>query len=199
MTLKPCPALHVSATGCLVPLAAEVTTVGRGTAVNIRLDEESVSVLHAELICRGPYVYVADLGLSATGTRVNGRPVTRRLLADGDVLSFGTATAVITGIPPSDLAGAEPAQRPPVPPLTRREADVLAALCHPALGRPAQCDEVFVSPASSAQIATALKVTDAAVKQHLLRLYAKLDIAEGADRRTRLANAAIKAGLQFGS
>src|SRR5438045_9456034 len=69
----------------------DVTTVGRGEGVTIRIPDRSVSRLHAELVRRGPYVYVSDLGLSANGTRVNGRPVGRRLLADGDVIVFGAA------------------------------------------------------------------------------------------------------------
>jgi DNA-binding NarL/FixJ family response regulator len=135
-------------------------------------------------------VDVADLGLSANGTLVNGRPVTRRLLASGDVLYFGAATAVITGITAEALPAGERLQRPAVPELTRREADVLTALCRPALGH-----EAFTPPATSAEIAAALVVTEAAVKQHLLRLYAKLRIPEGTNRRTRLANTAITTGL----
>src|SRR5947207_908918 len=47
----------------------DVTTVGRGEGVTIRIPDRSVSRLHAELVRRGPYVYVSDLGLSATGAR----------------------------------------------------------------------------------------------------------------------------------
>jgi hypothetical protein len=155
----------------------------------MRLEDASVSVLHAELVRRGPYVYVADLGLSANGTRVNGRPVTRRVLAGGDVLCFGAAAAVITGIAAPDTAADRVLSRPAVPELTRREADVLAALCRPALGQ-----EAFIAPASAAEIAAVLVVTEAAVKQHLLRLYVKFRIESG-NQRLRLANTAVAAGL----
>ena len=77
-----------------------------------------------------------------------------------------------------------------MPELTRREADVLAALCRPALGK-----DAFTAPASSAEIAAALVITEAAVKQHLLHLYAKFRIPPGTNRRVRLANAAIVTGL----
>ena len=50
--------------------------------------------------------------------------------------------------------------------LTRREKDVLAALCRPLFGA-----DVVAQPASVREIATELVVTDAAVKQHLLHLY----------------------------
>ena len=74
------PFLRVEESGEVFPLRDVVTTVGRGQGVDIRLDDPSVSRLHAELVRRGPYVYVVDLGLSRNGTRVNGRPVARRVL-----------------------------------------------------------------------------------------------------------------------
>src|SRR5919197_406907 len=74
------------------------------------------------------------------------------------------------------------------PELTRRERDVLVALCRPALG-----GDVFTEPASVREIAAALVVTEAAVKQHLLHLYDKFGIADtGERRRVRLAREAIR-------
>src|SRR5882724_9641212 len=97
-----CPYIRVEDSGATLALRQEVTTVGRGRFVDIQLAEPSVSMLHAELVRRGPYVYVTDLGLSRNGTRVNGRLVARRLLADGDVLTFGSARCRIGGIPTED-------------------------------------------------------------------------------------------------
>jgi tetratricopeptide (TPR) repeat protein len=76
-----------------------------------------------------------------------------------------------------------------LPELTRRERDVLVALCRPVLS-----NEVFAEPASVREIAGTLVVTDAAVKQHLLNLYDKFDIAPGGRRRVTLAKEAIKRG-----
>ncbi|MGH3287031.1 MAG: hypothetical protein ACRDPD_20500, partial [Streptosporangiaceae bacterium] len=45
------------------------------------------------------------------------------------------------------------------------------------------------------EIATDLVVTEAAVKQHLLRLYQKFRVPEGPNRRTRLANEVVALGL----
>src|SRR5579875_3295518 len=174
----------------VMPLTGEVTTVGRGQSVDVRLDDPSVSMLHAEIIRRGPYAYVVDLGLSRNGTRVNGRPVARRVLEDGDVLAFGTARCRVGGLPREDIAAESELRRPAVPELTRRELDVLAALCRPALS-----DEAFVAPATAREIAADLVVTEAAVKQHLLRLYQKFRIPEGANRRVRLANEVVALGL----
>jgi hypothetical protein len=184
------PYIRVEESGELVPLADEVTTVGRGQGVHVRLDDPSVSLLHAEIVRRGPYAYVADLGLSRNGTRVNGRPVARRVLADGDVVAFGAARCRVGGLPHEDLPTESELRRPTVPELTRRELDVLTALCRPALS-----DDAFVAPATAREIAADLVVTEAAVKQHLLRLYQKFRISGGLNRRIRLANEVVALGL----
>jgi pSer/pThr/pTyr-binding forkhead associated (FHA) protein len=93
------PYIRIEDTGELIPLRGELTTVGRGHGADVRLDDPSVPRLHAEIVWRGPYIYVADLGLSRNGTRANGRPVARRVLDDGDVLSFGSARCRIEGVP----------------------------------------------------------------------------------------------------
>ena len=184
------PFLRVEDSGEVISLRGEVTTVGRGRGVDIHLDDPSVSRLHAELVRRGPYVYVVDLGLSRNGTRVNGRPVARRVLDDGDVLSFGAARCRIGGIPAEVLAEEAELRRAATPELTRREIDVLTSLCRPALS-----DEAFAMPATAHEIAVDLVVTEAAVKQHLLRLYQKFRVPEGPNRRTRLANEVVALGL----
>ena len=184
------PFLRIEENGDIYPLVSEVTTVGRGQGVDIRLDDPSVSRLHAELIRRGPYIYVTDLGLSRNGTRVNGRPIARRVLVEGDVLTFGTARCRIGGLPQEEITAEAELRRSSVPELTRRELDVLTSLCRPALS-----DEAFATPATAHDIAADLVVTEAAVKQHLLRLYQKFRIPEGPNRRTRLANEVVALGL----
>ncbi len=183
------PHIQIVITGAVVPLRPDVTTIGRGSHVDIRLADPSVSVLHAELVRRGPYVYICDLGLSRNGTRVNGRLVGRRLLSDGDALSFGSARCRVGGIFAEAIEDAE-LPRSAAPELTRRELDVIASLC-----RPAMSDDAFVTPATAREIAADLVVTEAAIKQHLLRLYSKLRIPEGQNRRIRLANEVVALGL----
>ena len=185
------PYIRIEETGAVVPLPEKVTTVGRGGSVDVHLDDPSVSRLHAEIVRHGPYAYVADLGLSRNGTRVNGRLVARRVLEDGDVLSFGTARCRVGGIPKEDLAAEVELRRSASPELTRRELDVLTSLCRPALS-----DEAFVAPATAREIAADLVVTEAAVKQHLLRLYDKFGLTDRSEnRRVRLANEAIARGV----
>jgi len=186
------PYLRIEDTGTVFELQKEVTTVGRGDGVDVSLDDPSVSRLHAELVRRGPHVYIADLGLSSNGTRVNGRPVGRRILSDGDVVSFGAARGRMGGLGASEQAASDTLElrRVAAPDLTRREIEVLHALCRPALNH-----EAFVAPATARDVADELVVTEAAVKQHLLRLYSKFRIPEGGNRRGRLANEVIALGV----
>jgi predicted component of type VI protein secretion system len=184
------PYIRVEDSGLMTPLREDVTTIGRGRSVDIHLTDPSVSRLHAEIIRRGPYAYVTDLGLSRNGTRVNGRLVARRVLEDGDVLSFGSARCRVFGIVAEEFSAEVELRRPAAPELTRRELDVVTSLCRPALS-----DEAFVAPATAREIAADLVVTEAAVKQHLLRLYQKFRIPEGPNRRVRLANEVVALGL----
>ncbi len=184
------PHILIESSGEVLPLSRDVTTVGRGRHVDVRLADPTVSLLHAEMVRRGPYAYVTDLGLSRNGTRVNGRLIAQRLLADGDVLTFGAARCRVSGLPAEDCAAEIDVRRSAAPELTRRELDVVGSLCRPALS-----DEAFVTPASARDIAADLVVTEAAVKQHLLRLYQKFRIPEGPGRRVRLANEVVALGL----
>jgi hypothetical protein len=184
------PYIRVEDSGLVMPLRDDVTTIGRGRSVDIHLTDPSVSRLHAEIIRRGPYAYVTDLGLSRNGTRVNGRLVARRVLEEGDVLTFGLARCRVFGIAAEEFTAEVELRRPATPELTRRELDVVTSLCRPALS-----DEAFVAPATAREIAADLVVTEAAVKQHLLRLYQKFRIPEGANRRVRLANEVVALGI----
>jgi hypothetical protein len=185
------PYLQLEGVDGVVMLGADVTTIGRGTEVDVAIEDPSVSRLHAEIVRRGTQVYVSDLGLSTNGTQVNGRPVGRKLLADGDVLTFGAARATVGGVAVlSDSADTVELRRSAAPELTRRELEVLTSLCRPALRH-----EAFVAPATARDIARELVVTEAAVKQHLLRLYQKFRIPEGGNRRARLANQVISLGV----
>lgn len=181
--------LKVEETGQVFPLGDGVSTVGRGDGVTVALTDATVSRLHAELVRRGPHVYVADLGLSTNGTRVNGRPIGRRVLSDGDVVSFGAARTRVGGLTQEGDDTLE-LRHVVAPDLTRREVEVLASLCRPALRQ-----DAFVAPATARDVADELVVTEAAVKQHLLRLYQKFKIPEGVNRRARLANEVIAAGV----
>lgn len=75
--------------------------------------------------------------------------------------------------------------------ITPRERDVLLELC-----RPAASFELFAEPASVREMAQALAVTEAAVKQHLLNLYEKFGIRDSQQRRrVALAREALRTGV----
>ncbi|MEX1009538.1 MAG: helix-turn-helix transcriptional regulator, partial [Acidimicrobiia bacterium] len=86
----------------------------------------------------------------------------------------------------------DPPGDPSSPRLTPRERDVLIELCRPL----AASGDAFTEPASIRQIADSLFVSEAAVKQHLARLYDKFEIYDDSGRRrVHLANAVMERGV----
>lgn len=75
--------------GQLVGLGVEPATIGRVPESTIVLSDPNASRHHAELHLDGDSFELVDLG-STNGSKVNGTPVSRRLLVDGDELTFGT-------------------------------------------------------------------------------------------------------------
>lgn len=172
-----------------IPLPGTPVSLGRSLANEVHLDDESVSRVHAMVEPRCGGWSVRDLG-SRNGTFVNGERIhTERVLRDRDEIRIGGARLAFRPDPAeadySDTIAAEPP-----PELTRRERDVLMALF-----QTAGTSGMFLEPASTRQVAATLFVTEAAVKQHLLKLYEKFDIAAGGDRRrVQLANEALRRG-----
>lgn len=174
----------------LVALEAERVTVGKAASNDVTISSDGmVSRLHAVLERYPAGWSVRDLG-SRNGTFVNGERIWgERPLRGGDEIRVGKTRLVYRPEEPAaGLTVTETAQAPPE--LTRRERDVLLALCRPVLS-----GDVFTEPASIREVAEVLVVTEAAVKQHLLRLYDKFGIYEGGERRrVRLANEAVRRG-----
>jgi hypothetical protein len=77
----------------VVPLDAQVTVIGRGAEVDVRLSDTGVSRVHAEVRLEGDAVTLADRG-STNGTLVNGRRVSTTVLRDGDVVEIGASRLV---------------------------------------------------------------------------------------------------------
>lgn len=162
-------------------------TIGSSSAADIVVPDNSVSRVHALLEWLGGSWFVQDLG-SRNGTFVNGeRVLVRRVLRPSDEVRLGRARLVMRGI--GSPAGAVTSVSDEAPALTARERDVVIALCRPLLA-----GDLFTEPASVHEIAVALTVSDAAVKQHLARLYDKFGVFDGERRRSRLANAALATG-----
>jgi pSer/pThr/pTyr-binding forkhead associated (FHA) protein len=174
----------------LTPLAEDRLTVGRSPDNDISLpDDRLVSRLHAVLERFSSGWIIRDLG-SRNGTSVNGNRVfSDQRLHSGDELRIGSAKLIFReeGAGTESTVADTGVQKQA---LTRRERDVLVALCRPVLS-----GAIFPEPASVKQIAAELYITDAAVKQHLLNLYDKFSIrGEGENRRKSLATEALKSG-----
>ena len=73
-------------------LVEETYTIGRAPENSIRLEDNSVSGRHAELIVVSEGCYLKDLG-STNGTLVNGQAVTGVQLRAGDRIRFGKVEA----------------------------------------------------------------------------------------------------------
>lgn len=174
----------------LVALDGARMTIGRATTNDLAIPSDpELSRLHAVLEPIGSDWCVRDLA-SSNGTFVNGDRVwTDRPLRHGDEIRIGRTRLVYrSAVATPDVTVTRTAE--PAPDLTRRERDVLVALCRPVLSA-----DLFTEPASIRQIAEELVVTEAAVKQHLLRLYDKFGVYDsGERRRVRLANEAIRRG-----
>ncbi len=153
---------------------------------DVVVDADGVSRVHAVFERFGDTWCVRDLG-SRNGTFVNGdRIIGERALHSGDEILLGRLRLLFRG----PAGGKETAAIAQPPPLTQRERDVLLALCRPLL-----TGDAFTEPASIRAIAAELVVSEAAVKQHLSRLYDKFDVgAHGERRRVQLANAAVARG-----
>ena len=170
----------------LRPLDADRVTVGTLASNDVVVDADGVSRVHAALERFGDTWCVRDLG-SRNGTFVNGaRIIGERALHSGDEIALGRLRLLFRG----PAQGKETAAIAQPPPLTQRERDVLLALCRPLL-----TGDAFTEPASTRAIAAELVVSEAAVKQHLSRLYVKFDVSPEEDRRrVLLANAAVARG-----
>jgi hypothetical protein len=172
-----------------IPLEGERVTIGYSDSNDISVPfDRTVSHVHAVLERVAGQWYVRDLG-SRNGTYVNGDRIWGdRPVKPGDEIRIGVVRFVARGEPTMDVDDATVGVEPS-PYLTRREREVLVALC-----RPMVSGDVFREPASIRQMASELVVSEAAVKQHLMRLYDKFGIVEREGRRARLANEAIRRG-----
>jgi predicted component of type VI protein secretion system len=173
-----------------IALSGDRVAIGQSPSNDISLPfDRRVSRIHAVLESLPPGWCIRDLS-SRNGTFLNGNRIWGdQPLRPGDEIRVGETTLVFRMDPPVEAeeatAGVEEA-----PELTRRERDVLLALCAPLVSQ-----DTFREPASIRQIAQSLVVTEAAVKQHLIRLYDKFGIRDREEsRRVRLANDAIRRG-----
>jgi FHA domain-containing protein len=71
-------------------ISKRVTTIGRSRECDVVVPDPNVSRQHAEIRHVGLDYFLVDMG-STNGMEVNGTPVKRHALADGDVIVMGTS------------------------------------------------------------------------------------------------------------
>jgi pSer/pThr/pTyr-binding forkhead associated (FHA) protein len=173
----------------LVPLQDDRITMGAGPANHVVIAwDQTVSRMHAVLERMGDAGWVVRDLSSRNGTFVNGERIWREApVYSGDEIRVGGTRVLFRSDEPVATPWTTAAPQP-TPAVTARERDVLIALC-----RPMFSGDVFTEPASIRAIAAELVITEAAVKQHILRLYDKFDMREETERRrVRLANEALR-------
>lgn len=67
--------------------------IGRGADASVRVMDDEISRRHARVAVLGKEILVEDLG-SKNGTFVNGKPVRRHALCDGDKIQVGASTVL---------------------------------------------------------------------------------------------------------
>jgi predicted component of type VI protein secretion system len=173
-----------------IPLDGVRFTVGRSDGNDVRLIDEKASRSHAVLELVGKSWCIRDLS-SSNGTFVNGaRITTERPLEPNDEIRVGDTRILYRSTSSTTEHRTVASTGLSLPTLTPRERDVLEALCAPLLS-----NAPYPEPATTKEIAGTLVVSEAAVRQHLLRLYDKFGIPDNEDRRrSQLAREAINAG-----
>ena len=91
-----------------VPIDRATLTIGRGAANDLVLGDPTVCGEHAVVHTWGAHSAIHDLG-SRRGTRVNGRPIDRHALVDGDVVDIGVYRLTYAAAPAAAIGPAAPA------------------------------------------------------------------------------------------
>jgi pSer/pThr/pTyr-binding forkhead associated (FHA) protein len=81
----------------LIPLSVPIMHIGRGFAVDMRLEDQTVSRRHAIIVERGTETRILD-DRSANGTFVNDRRVAEATLHNGDAIRIGRVELVFVQI-----------------------------------------------------------------------------------------------------
>jgi pSer/pThr/pTyr-binding forkhead associated (FHA) protein len=175
-----------------VALSGERTLIGRSPEADVQLDDEAVSWNHLEIARRGEMLMATDLD-SRNGTALNGEPLDRpRRLRNGDTLIVGAYRLEVSVGPATPVGATVPSSQPSVA-LTEEERATAAALV-----APYRSEGAFAGrPATRAEIAAALSVSERTAQRRLDALAAKLDIAgdSGRERPRLIAARVIELGL----
>src|SRR4051794_11104732 len=189
------PRLWISASGEAphsFALAGERTVVGRSPEADVVLEDEAVSWNHLEIERRGEVLMATDLD-SRNGTALNGEPLDRpRRLRNGDTLIVGAHRLEVSVGPATPVGATVPSGGPSVA-LSAEERATAAALT-----APYRSEGAFAGrPATRAEIAESLQVSERTAQRRLDALAAKLGISgeAGRDRPRQIAARVIELGL----
>lgn len=175
-----------------VALGDAVTIVGRSPEAGIQLEDEAVSWNHLEIERRGEVLMATDLD-SRNGTALNGEPLDRpRRLRNGDTLIVGGHRLEVAVGPATPVGATVPSSGPSVA-LTGEERETAAALT-----APYRSEGAFAGrPATRAEIADSLQVSERTAQRRLDALAAKLGVSgeAGRDRPRQIAARVIELGL----
>jgi predicted component of type VI protein secretion system len=175
-----------------VALSGERTIVGRSPEAGVHIEDEAVSWNHLEIERRGEVLIATDLD-SRNGTALNGEPLDRpRRLRDGDTLIVGGHRLEISGGPQAAGGATVPSTAPSV---ALNEEECATAI---ALVAPYRSEGAFAGrPATRAEIAEELHVSERTAQRRLDALAAKLDVPgdAGRDRPRLIAARVIELGL----
>ncbi len=163
------------------------TVVGRDPEADLAIEDDAVSWHHLEIESRGGMLMATDLD-SRNGTALNGEPLDRpRRLRDGDVLILAEHRLEVSD-PAPGRAGATVAASAPAVALNEEERATASALV-----APYRSEGAFAGrPATRAEIAAALQVSERTAQRRLDALASKLDVPGGTGReRPRLIAARV--------
>jgi len=175
-----------------VPLPEGRTVIGRDPDADLSIEDEAVSWNHLEIENRGGVLMATDLD-SRNGTALNGEPLDRpRRLRNGDALMIGSRRLEVSD-PVPGRAGQTVAAAAPTVALNEEERATAAALV-----APYRSEGAFAGrPATRAEIADALHVSERTAQRRLDALAAKLDVSgeAGRDPPRPIAARVIELGL----
>ncbi len=166
---------------------------GRGPHCDLRLDDSTVSWDHVEISCRGRSVIAEDLG-SSNGTLINGRPMERGCrLRSGDVLQLGSVRLTVSLRAEQGQATVKVKLGEIL--LGREERELAAAL----VSRYRASSSMIGRPATRAELAEELNISERTVQRRLDALVHKLKIGPhaGRERSLLLAQRIMEHGLDI--
>ncbi|MBV8762552.1 MAG: FHA domain-containing protein, partial [Deltaproteobacteria bacterium] len=106
-------------------LGQQVIKIGKVSSAHLRLEDESISRMHAIIERQGGEVSLIDLG-STRGTFVNGQRINKAMLANGDVITLGDLRIEVAMAAAAPVVVPKPAVVPPPVPVAAKPAPMQA-------------------------------------------------------------------------